>query len=135
MSRQRYEFVHAAQQAGDFILAGGAAAGLCVALFNYFRPHNGIDGTWGALLVVASTALVFAASLILVLVRLRPSWRRASIIGAILLGLIGTVAAAYFLESIVLIVMMALAFLGWVIRNVAPLSSDGSMAHHREMAR
>ncbi len=135
MSRQRYEFVHAARQAGDFILAGGAAAGLCVALFNYFRPHNGIDGTWGALLVVASTALVLAVSLMLALFGKMPSWRRMAMSGAILLGLIGTVAAAYFLESIVLIVMMAVAFLGWVIRNVAPHSSDGSMAHHREMAR
>ena len=88
MSRHSYDPVYAARQTGDFILADGAAAGVCVALFDYFRPHSGIDGSWGALLVVASTLLlVLAASLVLALYGRTPSWQRLLISAAILLGL------------------------------------------------
>lgn len=107
------------------VLAAGAAAGVCVALFDYFRPHNGIDGSWGALLVVASTGLVLLASFVLSLGVRDPSWRRIVLSGAILLGLIGTVAAAYLLESVALIIAMAVAFVGWIIRvDFAPNADD-----------
>lgn len=136
MPRHTSNPIYAAPQAGDFILSGAAATGLGVALFNYLRPHNGIDGTLGALLVVASTVIVLVASLVLALFARRPSWRRVLLTGLVLFGLIGTVAAAYFLESTVLIAMMAFAFVGWVIRTkFAPNAGDVLMDDREGLAR
>ena len=135
MSRRNYDPVRSAREAGDLILAAGAAVALCVALFNYFKPHNGIDGSWGALLVVASTGVVLLASFALALLVEKPSWRRVLLSGAILVGLTGTVAAAYFIESVALVVAMAVAFVGWTIRlYFAPNASDFAL-RQRGLAR
>ena len=75
---------------GDTILVAGAAAGVSAALFDYFQPNNGIrSGSWGALLVVTSSALVLAASVILAMFA-QGTTSSVLIGGAILLGLIGT---------------------------------------------
>jgi hypothetical protein len=104
-------------------------------LFEYFQPNNGIGGSWGALLVVASSVLVLAASLVLALLA-RKAISRMLLGGAIALGLIGTVAAAYFLESTLLIAMMALALVGLLVRvGFAPNVDDLPMHSERTMAR
>ena len=56
--------------------------------------------------------------------------------GAIALALIGTAAAAYFLESTLLIAMMALALVGLLVRvGFAPNVDDLPMRSERTMAR
>ena len=98
---------------GAWLLAAGAAAGLCLSLFNYLWPNTGIDGTPGALLVVVSTALVLGAALVMALFRSKPLWLRVFLVVSTLLGLIGTGIAAYFLDSYLLIAFMAIGLLGW----------------------
>lgn len=103
--------------AGDCILLVGAATGLAVSVVNYFLPHNGIDHSWGALLVVVSSGIVLAAALVLTVLRPVTLYLRVALsVGVTLLGLLGTTAAAYFLESKWLLGAMALALVGWLLR-------------------
>ena len=98
---------------GAWLLGAGAAAGLCLALFNYFWPSTGIHGTPGALLVVVSTALVLGASLLMALVRPKGLALRVFLNVSTLLGVTGTGVAAYFLEAYVLVAFMAVGLVGW----------------------
>jgi hypothetical protein len=98
--------------AGDGIIAVCSAVGLAVSIFNYFQP-DGIGGSAGALLVIASSALILAASLVRRLLA-SPGWRIT--LGALLfLGILGTGFAAYMLEAWLLLGLMALAMIGWLI--------------------
>src|SRR5665213_1265685 len=91
-----------------------AAVGECIAAWGYLARHNGIDGTAGALLVVASTIAVLLASFILALGWPKRSvWRRL-LSFLVVLGIIGTGKAAYFLEAHWLLAAMAVALAGWL---------------------
>ena len=99
---------------GIWLLAGSSAAGLLVSCFNYFSLGSGIDHTFGAILVVVSTALSLIASLGLATARL-PRLLRKIVFGMLLLDLIGTSTAAYFLESWAVVISMGIGFTGWLI--------------------
>jgi hypothetical protein len=97
--------------AGVMLLAGalGAAAGI----YDFYDVATGIDGTGGVELVIASCLLmVFGALMVIVLGR----GLLASIFRfLLLLDVVGTGTAAYFLESRLIMAAMALAALGWII--------------------
>lgn len=106
---------HLTQRAmfGGLLLVAGAALALCTALAYYLVPHNGIDHTEGALLVVVSSALILAAA---VVARwLAKGWPATVLHVLIFLGIIGTGLAAYFLEGMVLELLMAVALIGWLL--------------------
>jgi len=95
-------------------LIGGAALGVLVALVNYFMPDNGISGTPGALLVVASSALL---ALVGFTIRRRIAGGRGmgfllALIALILIA--GTGFATWLLEAPVHFALMVLAGLGWL---------------------
>ena len=97
--------------AGLMLLAGalGAAAGM----YDFYNVASGIDGTGGVELVIASSILmVFGALMVMLL-------GRGLIAGIflllLLLDVIGTGVAAYFLESGLIMAAMALAALGWIL--------------------
>jgi hypothetical protein len=100
--------------AGGIVPLAGLA-GTLVALANYFMPDNGISGTPGALLVIASSALLAVVGLAL--------WRQTSRAGTpqrllrfIALVLIaGTAWAAWLLEAPTLVAIMGVAALGWTM--------------------
>jgi hypothetical protein len=95
-------------------LIAGAALGTLVALLNYFMPGNGISGTEGALLVVASSALLAWVGFAL---RRRLAGGRGVGLLLPLVALIlvsGTAFAAWLLEARVLFALMVLAGAGWV---------------------
>jgi hypothetical protein len=91
-----------------------------VALVNYFVPGNGISGTPGALLVVASSSLLALVGYL--------SGRRivagrtggAALLLIALILLAGTALAAWLLEAYVLFALMMLAGLGWIVLAVQP---------------
>jgi hypothetical protein len=96
-----------------------AAAALAVSVYNYFAPVSllapdaSIAGTAGALLVGVSTALLLLAAVVL------GFWQRANIIYwvfvvAALLDIVGTAFAGYMLDSLILVALMAVAFVGWL---------------------
>ena len=101
--------------AGWWLVATAGVVGLVLSLWEYFARGDGIDGTGGALLVIVSSALILAASLVIVLgwvddVR----WLRALLVFLVLLGIVGTGLAAYFLESHWLLAAMVIALFGWL---------------------
>ncbi|HVW73264.1 MAG TPA: hypothetical protein VHC39_06470 [Rhizomicrobium sp.] len=96
---------------GLMLLAGvlGAAA----ATYDYFTVATGIDGTGGVELVIASSLLmVFGALMVMVLGR---GFLAGIFLFLLLLDVIGTGVAGYFLESGMVMVAMAIAALGWVL--------------------
>lgn len=97
--------------AGLMLLAGvlGAAAGI----YDFYNVAGGIDGTGGVELVIASCLLmVFGALMVLLLGR---GLVAGIFLLLLLLDVIGTGVAAYFLESGLIMAAMALAALGWIV--------------------
>lgn len=97
--------------AGLMLLAGalGAAAGI----YDFYNVAGGIDGTGGVELVIASCLLmVFGALMAAVLGR---GLVAGIFLLLLLLDVIGTGVAAYFLESGLIMAAMVLAALGWII--------------------
>ena len=97
--------------AGLMLLAGalGAAAGI----YDFYNIASGIDGTGGLELVIASSLLmVFGALMVIILPR---GFLAGIFVLLLLLDVIGTGTAAYFLESGLIMAAMALAALGWIL--------------------
>lgn len=117
-----------AAAAGNWLIAAAAVAGLAVSIFNYLQP-DGIGGIGGALLVIASSALILAASAVRAL--LTQPWLQISIGVLLFLGIIGTGLAAYMLEAWLLLALMALAMIGWLIHVFAsePLTRRPANIH------
>jgi len=96
-------------------LAALAVVGLAAAVYSYFTPATGIDGTPGALLVIVSTSLLAGAALLIGFVGALPHWARITLLVLCLLDVIGTGVAAYFLQAWVLLSAMVLAFVAWLV--------------------
>lgn len=122
---------------GASLLALGGAAGLGLTLAEYFLPGGAIAGTDGALLVVVTSGLILAAALVILAMAAffdtRPAWLRILLDVLLILGLAGTAFAAYFLETNLLIVFMAIGFIGWLahvvlgpVRARAPVRPPGT---------
>jgi len=102
--------------AGTWVVLLGALIGLAEAIFAYFWTGNGIHGTAGVLLMIASTALMLLAAGALVLWPAMPRWLRGILLFLILLDIFGSGFAAYMLEAWWLVGAMALALVGWIVR-------------------
>ena len=87
--------------------------GFLDAIFNYFWTGNGIHGSEGALLVVAST-LLMAVAVALIGLGLVRGWLRALLTVLLVLDFVGTGAAAYFLEAWILLGLDVIAAIAWL---------------------
>ena len=88
-------------------------------IFNYFWTGNGIHGTEGALLVVASTFLMGVAA-VLIGNRWVGGWLRTLFEILLVLDFAGTAAAAYLLEAWIVLILVVLAFVAWIAHLVRP---------------
>ena len=104
---------------GLWLLTAASLIALIDTLLNYFDVGNGIHGTEGALLVIVSTALQVIAALLILFNVLRGGWRILFEV-LIVLDLIGTAAAAYFLEAPILLTLTVIAFIGWLLQLARP---------------
>ena len=104
---------------GVWVLGIATALGLIDAIFNYFWTGNGIHGTEGALLVVASTFLMGVAA-VLIGNRWVGGWLRTLFEILLVLDFAGTAAAAYLLEAWILLILVVLAFVAWIAHLVRP---------------
>jgi len=98
---------------GIWLLAIAALLGLLVIIFEELNRANGIHGTEGLLLVLVSSALMLIATLVIAFWA-RAGWPHGILAVLIFLDIIGTAAAAYLLESYLLLALMAVAFIGWL---------------------
>src|SRR3569833_2307778 len=99
------------RQPSDFALTaswGLSVLALLDSIFNYFWTGNGIHGSEGALLVVVST-LLLVIGIGVVLNHWGPHWLRGVLSVLIVLGFIGTGAAAYLLDAWILLALDILA--------------------------
>ncbi|HJU21270.1 MAG TPA: PQQ-binding-like beta-propeller repeat protein, partial [Casimicrobiaceae bacterium] len=91
-----------------------ALIGLAVALFDYFWPGNGIHGTGGVLLVIASTA-----AMVILAFALLPTMSRGLrgvLLVLLIIDIAGSGFAAYMLDAWWLLLVMVLAFIAWLVR-------------------
>ena len=111
---------------GTWVIALSSILGAALSLYNYLTPGTGIDHTPGAMLVIISSVLILLASFTLLLDLQR--WFRGLLLILLLIGILGTGLAAYFLEASVLVALMVLALFGWFVRMLGG-PSEGRYSH------
>lgn len=108
------------KRSGALLIALGAAVGLVVSIYNYFSPvgflsaYSNTAGTAGVLLVIGSTAIMLVAGLILATLPRSRSLVVFALAGC-LVDILGTGFAALLLDSLPLLVAMAIAAVGWLM--------------------
>ncbi|HEY1933277.1 MAG TPA: hypothetical protein VGG99_14795 [Acetobacteraceae bacterium] len=103
---------------GMLLLAAAAAAGTALSIYAYFNSEA-INHTAGVLLVIATTAAMVIAALAVAGLHFLPRWLRALSLVLLLIDVIGTGIAAWFLETQLLIAFMGVALLGWLLHLIA----------------
>lgn len=114
---------------GAWLLLASSLAGLIVAAINTFNEGNGIAYSLGAYIVLVSTALLLVASLLITFLRGMPRWLSGIILFLILLDLLGTAAAAYFLLAYWLLALMGVGLIAWLIHLFADPASGKKPNH------
>ena len=115
---------HSTRGAWLIILASLIAGVICV--YDYYSPDTGLIGTGGVILVACAAALMLLASLVMALVPNRAHGLQTFLVVSILLDIIGSSVAGYFLESPVIMAAEALALIGWLM-NVIGDAADRSV--------
>ena len=115
---------HSTRGAWLIILASLIAGAICV--YDYYSVSTGLQGTGGVILVACAAALMLLASLVMAQVPNRANWIQTFLVVSILLDIIGSSVAGYFLESPVIMAAEALALIGWLM-NVIGDAADRSV--------
>jgi hypothetical protein len=97
---------------GLMILAG--TLGAAVGIYDYYAVSTGIDGTGGVELVIISCLLMIFGALVIMMVD--GGFLPGLLLLLLLLDVVGTGLAAYFLESGLIMSVMAVAALGWIFQ-------------------
>jgi len=115
---------HSTRGAWLIILASLIAIAICV--YDYYSPDTGLIGAGGVILVACAAVLMLLASLVMALVPNRACWLQMFLVVSIILDIIGSSVAGYFLESPVIMAAEALALIGWLM-NVIGDAADRSV--------
>ena len=100
------------QQAATFI-AIPAGLNILVGLVDYFRMESGIAYTPGVILVIGASVVIALAAL--VAGRMAPGGLRTTVTVLLLIGILLTGLAGWFLESGLMMLMMGLSLLAWIL--------------------
>jgi hypothetical protein len=115
---------HSKRGAWLIILASLIVIAICV--YDYYTPETGLIGTGGTILVAVAGLLMLLAALVVAKVPNRSCLLQNFLVVSILLDIIGSSAAGYFLESPVIMAAEALALIGWLM-NVIGDAADRSV--------
>lgn len=115
-------------RSGMLLILAGAFCGLAIAIYYYVTPLTGVNGTFGAGLVIFSTAIMAVAAL--ALRSLGRGWRNLVRV-LILLNVICTAAAGCFLHEWWLIAAMAVALAGIILEFATPSFTSDKLAGAR----
>ena len=115
---------HSTRGAWLITLASLIVMAICV--YDYYTPETGLIGTGGLITVAVAGALMLMASLTMGLVAIRGCFLQGFLVVSILLDIIGSSVAGYFLESPVIMAAEALALIGWLM-NVIGDAADRSV--------
>jgi hypothetical protein len=107
-------------------MAIAAFIGFIIIIIDYFTPHGTIAQSWGALIVVISSALMVIASAWIAFGTL-PRCLLILFEVLIILDILGSGVCAYFLEADAVLVFMVVALVGWVwhLTSDRPRISEG----------
>jgi hypothetical protein len=115
---------HSTRGAWLIILASLIVIAICV--YDYYTPETGLIGTGGTMLVAVAGLLMLLAALVVANVPNRSGLLQGFLVVSILLDIIGSSVAGYFLESPVIMAAEALALIGWLM-NVIGDAADRSV--------
>ena len=115
---------HSTRGAWLIILASLIVIAICV--YDYYTPETGLIGTGGTILVAVAGLLMLLAALVVAQVPNRSCLLQSFLVVSILLDIIGSSVAGYFLESPVIMAAEALALIGWLM-NVIGDAADRSV--------
>lgn len=115
---------HSTRGAWLIILASLIVIAICV--YDYYTPETGLIGTGGTILVAVAGLLMLLAALVVAQVPNRSCLLQGFLVVSILLDIIGSSVAGYFLESPVIMAAEALALIGWLM-NVIGDAADRSV--------
>jgi hypothetical protein len=115
---------HSTRGAWLIILASLIVMAICV--YDYYTPETGLIGTGGTILVAVAGLLMLLAALVVAQVPNRSGLLQGFLVVSILLDIIGSSVAGYFLESPVIMAAEALALIGWLM-NVIGDAADRSV--------
>jgi hypothetical protein len=115
---------HSTRGAWLIILASLIVMAICV--YDYYTPESGLVGTGGTILVAVAGLLMLLAALVMAWVPNRSGLLQGFLVVSILLDIIGSSVAGYFLESPVIMAAEALALIGWLM-NVIGDAADRSV--------
>jgi hypothetical protein len=115
---------HSTRGAWLIILASLIVMAICV--YDYYTPETGLIGTGGTVLVAVAGLLMLLAALVVALVPNRSGLLQGFLVVSILLDIIGSSVAGYFLGSPVIMAAEALALIGWLM-NVIGDAADRSV--------
>lgn len=90
------------------LMAASAVAATILCLWLYFSPHNGVDGTLGAGLVLFASVCLLAATFTMNASRLRSRWVFGTFAVLSLIAVVCTLLAGWFLNSLPLVILIAL---------------------------
>jgi len=107
---------HSTRGAWLIMLASLITMAICV--YDYYTPETGLIGAGGVILVAGAGALMLMASLAMAMVPNRSCFLQGFLVVSILLDIIGSSVAGYFLESPVIMAAQALALIGWLINVI-----------------
>jgi hypothetical protein len=99
---------------------------IAICVYDYYSPDTGLIGAGGVILVAGAALLMLLASLVMAMVPSRACWLQMFLVVSIILDIIGSSVAGYFLESPVIMAAEALALIGWLM-NVIGDAADRSV--------
>ncbi|HVV28669.1 MAG TPA: hypothetical protein VHC40_11955 [Rhizomicrobium sp.] len=115
---------HSTRGAWLIILASLIAIAICV--YDYYTPETGLIGTGGVITVAIGAVLMLLAALVLKFVPNRGRFLQGFLVISIILDIVCSSVAGYFLESPVIMAAEALALIGWLM-NVIGDAADRSV--------
>ncbi|HJT43980.1 MAG TPA: hypothetical protein VJ750_10820 [Rhizomicrobium sp.] len=111
---------HSTRGAWLILLASLITGAICV--YDYYTPETGLIGTGGVILVAVAAALMLGAALVLAFVPNRSCFLQGFLVVSILLDIIGSSVAGYFLESPIIMAAQALALMGWLLNVIGDVA-------------
>jgi hypothetical protein len=111
---------------GAWLIMLASLITIAICVYDYYTPDTGLIGTGGVITVAGAAALMLLASLALAMVPNRSCLLQGFLVVSILLDIIGSSVAGYFLESPVIMAAQAVALIGWLM-NVIGDAADRSV--------
>ena len=104
---------------GAWLIVLASLITIAICVYDYYPPETGLIGSGGVILVAGAAVLMFLASLVMAKMPRRGWLVQTFLTVSILLDIIGSSVAGYFLESPVIMAAQALALIGWLINVIS----------------